>query len=215
MARLFVTGIGTGIGKTLLSAILCEAMQADYWKPVQAGGLEKTDSMTVKALISNDKTKIHDETYLLKAAMSPRAAADLESRTIDPQKFIVPSIARDIIVEGAGGVLVPLSREFMVIDLISQLDCQVVLLSKNYLGSINHTLLTVEALNKRKIPILGLVFNGPPNEATESIIRERTELRFLGRIDEETTIDSSVVSAYAAKFRQVLHFVLRRKESDF
>jgi len=211
MLRIFVAGIGTGVGKTLTSAILCEALGADYWKPIQSGTIESCDSETVRGLLSNSQSRVHPETYRLSAPLSPHAAAAAEGLTIDPEKIILPVTTNSLVVEGAGGVMTPVTSEFLLIDLIERLGCEVVLVSRNYLGSINHTLLTYEALERRRIPILGLIFNGVLNSASESLIREYTELSMIGRIDEESMIDRPRIAAYATKFKQALMFLHRRK----
>ena len=210
MARIFVTGIGTGIGKTVTSAILCEALGADYWKPVQAGSLEATDRALVSSLTTNSRTHVYPERYLLREPMSPHAAAAREGILMQRDDFVAPSESKDLVIEGAGGVMVPLASNFLMLDLISHLQAEVVLVSKNYLGSINHTLLSFETLSRRRIPILGIVFNGPRAPESEAYIKEYTELRVLGHIGEETQITKEVVSQYAQKFKQTMAFVLRR-----
>lgn len=158
--KIFVTGIGTGIGKTVVSAILAEALQADYWKPIQAGFAGGTDSEWVKAVVSNPQTKVHDEVYKLKLAASPHIAAADEKINIDLQHIAdrMPG-AKKLIVEGAGGLMVPLNDSHFVADLIERLDIPVVLVSRNYLGSINHSLLTAAVCRSRNIRVLGWIFN--------------------------------------------------------
>ncbi len=199
----FVTAIHTDSGKTLVSAILCEALHADYWKPVQAGF--PTDSETVASLISNASTKIHPEAYLLKKPASPHAAAKAEGIEIKRENFILPSTNRDLIIEGAGGCLVPLGKDFFVVDLISMFKAEVILVSNLYLGSINHTLLTVEALKNRNINIRGIIFNGEPNLESESIILSTTKLPLLLHTLPETTITKEVVLQYAQQLKKNLH----------
>ena len=199
----FVTAIHTDSGKTLVSAILCEALQADYWKPVQAGS--PTDSETVAGLISNASTKIHPEAYLLKKPASPHAAAKAESIEIKRENFILPSTNRDLIIEGAGGCLVPLAKDFFVVDLIGKFKAEVILVSNLYLGSINHTLLTVEALMNRNINIKGIIFNGEPNPESESIILSTTKLPLLLNIHPEKLITKEVVLQYAQQLKKNLH----------
>lgn len=205
MRKIFVTGIGTGIGKTVVSAILCEALKADYWKPVQAGSLNDTDSMKVRSLISNEKSKIHPESYLLSQPMSPHAAAAIDRVQIDLNRFILPSAENTLIIEGAGGLMVPLNQKDLVIDLISQLSAEVMLVSRNYLGSINHTLLSAEALKTRNIKCLGIIFNGEKNGFSETIILDHTKMKFLGRVNDEKIFDKETVSKYAMKFRGILN----------
>lgn len=196
----FVTGIGTDIGKTIASAIIVEALQADYWKPVQAGSENNSDSEIIRNLISNNKTKIHPETYFLKAALSPHAAAELENKKIDSAKINIPKTNNHLIIEGAGGLMVPLNDSFFVIDLIEQMNCEVILVTKNYLGSINHTLLSIELLKKRNISVAGIVINGEENKASEKIILQQSNYKLIGRIKEEAAFDKTIIKNYAVDF---------------
>lgn len=168
---LFVTGIGTGIGKTIVSAVLVESLQADYWKPVQSGDLDNSDTLYVQSLVSNTNTVFHPEAYRLTQPFSPHKSAALDGIEIDPSTIIAPQTENTLIIEGAGGLMVPLNRTFLMIDLIQQLDAEVILVVKHYLGSINHTLLSLEALRSRNIPVKALIFNGEPNESSEEVIR--------------------------------------------
>lgn len=197
---LFVTGIDTDSGKTLVSAILCEALEADYWKPVQAG--LPRDADRVKELVSNDKTTIHPERYLLQHPMSPHAAARLENVTISVGDFSRPSTARDLVIEGAGGCLVPLNDSAFIIDLAPRLGAAVILVADLYLGSINHTLLTVEALRSRGLTPLGIIFNGETNAESERIIRHHTGLKVLLHIDRAGTVDRQMVKRYAEQYNR-------------
>ena len=198
MKRYFVTGIGTDVGKTLASAILVEALKADYWKPLQAGDLDTTDTMKVKALVSNPHSKFYPEAYRFSGAMSPHAAAAADGTKVLPARLTVPETANTLIIEGAGGLMVPLNEQFLVIDLIVQLQSEAVIVSRNYLGSINHTLLTVAALQNRSIPIAGIIFNGPSTPATEELILNYTGLKCLLRINEEPLIDKKSILHYAS-----------------
>jgi dethiobiotin synthetase len=208
--RIFITGIGTDVGKTVVSAIICEALEGDYIKPVQAGSLENTDSDTVKALLTNKRSQVHPERFRLKTPCSPHAAAAIDGVSLSCNDITFPELEdRPLIIEGAGGVLVPLNDSELMIDLIVQSEAAVIVVSRNYLGSINHTLLTVEALRRRGIPILGLVFNGADTPATEQYIRNFTGIPWLGRIQEEPSITQEVVYEYARRFKQTLAFVRR------
>ena len=158
--NLFITGIGTNVGKTVVSAILTEALQADYWKPIQSGTIEGKDSETVTSLISNSKTVIHPETYLLKQPLSPHFAAKLDGVTIEMEKLQLPTICNHLIIEGAGGLLVPINKNENVIDVAKKIDCEIVLVISSYLGCINHTLLSIEYLKSNNFKIYALVFNG-------------------------------------------------------
>lgn len=199
--RIFVTGIGTGIGKTIASAVITEALGADYWKPVQAGSLDHTDTDTVRELVQNSATFYHPETYRLQEALSPHAAAAREGTVLLLNEFQVPQTDRLLVIEGAGGLLVPLSARASVADLILQFQARVILVSRHYLGSINHTLLTAEALKARAIPVLGILFNGAENPETETAILSRTGLRPLGRIDEALKINRDWVTEQALRIR--------------
>ncbi len=201
--KLFITGIGTDIGKTIVSAIITEALEADYWKPIQAGDLEQSDSHKIKSFITNSKTVIHSNSYALNTAASPHLAAKIDGITIDLKEIKEPITTNHLIIEGAGGIFVPLNETECVVDLI-QPDYKVILVSRHYLGSINHTLMTVEALQNRKINIAGIIFNGGLNEESESIILKKTGLKCMGRIDNEPYFDKNVILEYADLFRDTL-----------
>lgn len=196
MTSYFITAIGTDSGKTLVSAILCEAFGADYWKPVQAG--EPADSDEIRRLVSNNQTRIHPERYRLTLPASPHAAAKADHLKISLSDFQLPTTGNRLIVEGAGGCLVPLNDDDLVIDLISKLKIPVIVVSNLYLGSINHTLLTAEALRKRHLEVRGLVFNGAPNTESEAVIQRQTQWPVIMRVAQETKIDKSTVLRYAA-----------------
>lgn len=202
--RLFVTGIGTDVGKTVAAAILTQALGADYWKPVQAGGLAHTDLDEVRRLVTHPGSSFHPERHRLQLAASPHRAAAAEGQRIRPEDFRLPDTPNHLVVEGAGGLLVPLAEDFLVADLVQQLGLAVVLVSRHYLGSINHTLLTLEVLRQRGIPVRGLVFNGPPDEPTESVILRHTPAPVLLRLRPETALTPTVVEAYAQQMRQAM-----------
>lgn len=201
MEQLFVTGIGTDVGKTLVAAILTEALQADYWKPVQAGLTPTTDTATVRALVTNLVSRFHPETYRLQLPASPHAAAAAENIRIQPERFVLPHTTNHLIVEGAGGLFVPLAPGFLLVDLLAQLQLATVVVSRNYLGSINHTLLTLEALQTRGLLIRGLVFNGEPTPATEEFILQYSGVQVLPPLRPEPVVDAAMVSRYAKEFR--------------
>lgn len=201
--KLFITGISTDVGKTIASAIIVEALQADYWKPIQAGDLDNSDSHKIKSYISNDKTVIHENSYKLNTPASPHLAAELDGITIDLKKIKEPQTKNHIVIEGAGGVFVPLNEKDCVVDLI-QKDYKVILVSRHYLGSINHTLLTVEALKNRKLNIAGIIFSGEENKSSEAIILNKTGIKCIGRIEQESYFDKNVIKEYASLFRENL-----------
>lgn len=180
MKPLFVTGIGTDIGKTIASAVLVEKLQADYWKPVQSGDLHNSDTIKVQKLVDNPVSVFHPEAYRLTQPFSPHKSADLDGITIDIEQIVLPQTNNQLIVEGAGGLMVPLNNRHLIIDLIEHLDTEVVLVSRNYLGSINHTLLSIDALINRGIAIKTIIFNGNIDEYSQSAIAEysRHEIPF-------------------------------------
>ncbi|NRT12972.1 dethiobiotin synthase [Flavobacterium sp. 14A] len=201
--KIFVTGIGTDVGKTIASSIITESLQADYWKPIQAGDLDNSDSHKIERYISNDKTVIHSNSYKLNTPASPHLAAEIDGLTIDLAKIVAPETENHLVIEGAGGLFVPLNNQDTIVDLIAA-DYKVVVVSRHYLGSINHTLLTIEALQNRKINIAGIIFSGEQNQATESIILSKTGIRFIGRIEQEPYFDQNVIKDYADQFRDKL-----------
>ncbi len=169
---IFITGIGTGIGKTVVSAIITEALEADYWKPVQAGTEPITDSEWVKDNLSNTCSVVHPESYRLKLAASPHFSARQEEVAITAQRISseIPIYNRNLIVEGAGGLLVPLNEHEFIKDLIIALRAKCVLVSRNYLGSINHSLLTAAECKRNNIPVAGWFFNGYGSEYENEIV---------------------------------------------
>jgi dethiobiotin synthetase len=183
MKPLFITGIGTDIGKTLISAILVEKLKADYWKPIQSGDLHNSDTMKVKSLITNATSVFHPESYRLTQPFSPHKSADIDGIIIELQSISLPKTSNNtLIIEGAGGLMVPLNDREYIIDLIQELEAEVILVIKNYLGSINHTLLSLELLKARNIPVKGLIFNGENDSYSEQAILNHSKLSILGRV---------------------------------
>ena len=205
MKRIFVTGISTEVGKTIASAIITEALKADYWKPVQAGELDNTDSHKVARLISNNKTKIHACNYELNTPMSPHAAAVIDGVTIEVNNVFEPETENHLVIEGAGGLLVPLNDTDTVLDLILP-NYKIVVVSRHYLGSINHTLLTINWLQLKGYDI-SILFSGDEHPTTESIILKKTGVKSIGRINEEKTFDQEVIKKYADMFRPTLEAI--------
>ncbi|WP_235917340.1 dethiobiotin synthase [Hymenobacter busanensis] len=202
--RLFVTGIGTDVGKTVAAAVLTQALGADYWKPVQAGGLDHTDTDEVRRLVTHPATCYHPERFRLQMPASPHRAAAAENVRLTPADFGLPSTSNHLVVEGAGGLLVPLAAGFLVADLVQQLGLEVVVVSRHYLGSINHTLLTLEVLRQRGISVRGLVFNGPDDPVTEAAILDPFSLPVLLRLRPEPALTAGTVERYAAQARPQL-----------
>lgn len=204
--RIFVTGTGTGIGKTVMSAILAEALHADYWKPVQAGTAETTDADWVRAMMTNRETKVHPEAYRLQMAASPHIAAANEHLTISIQHIIeqVPNTSNHLVVEGAGGLMVPLNDNEFVADLILALNMPVILVSRNLLGSINHSILTAMACKQLNIPVMGWVFNDDYLNY-EKQIAEWTGLPVLASIPHCESPDKQFISKQAETLRSKMN----------
>ncbi|MDB4919242.1 dethiobiotin synthase [Mucilaginibacter sp.] len=186
---IFITGIGTGIGKTIISAALVEKLKADYWKPIQSGDLDNSDTLKVKSLITNNISVFHPEAYKLTQPFSPHKSAAIDGISIDKNKIIIPETDNTLIIEGAGGLMVPLKDNFLMIDLIKQLDTGVILVSQNYLGSINHTLLSIDALKNRDIPIKGIIFSGLKDTYSEEFILDYSGVELLGHVPEYNLIN--------------------------
>jgi dethiobiotin synthetase len=197
--KIFISGIGTEVGKSVVSAAIVEATGADYWKPVQTGD---KDTDFVSSLVTRP-FRLHPAIYTFQKPASPHVAAALENTVIQPEKLLLPETENNLVVEGAGGLLVPLNDKFLVIDFIQQSDIPVVLVSRNYLGSINHTLLSIEALRQRNIKLLGVVFNGTPNESSEKAILQFGNTQNLGSIAEESTIDKTTILKYTSVFKNL------------
>jgi dethiobiotin synthetase len=188
--KIFVTGIDTNIGKTVFSAILCKSLGADYFKPIQSGDLDNSDSKNL------NKFGIHTlpEALRLPLPKSPNFSSPIP---IKIENINLPKTDRPLVVEGAGGVLVPLNQKDFIIDLAKKWEIPVILVCKSYLGSLNHTLLTIEAIRARNIKILGLVFNGDSNEESEDFLTKRTGLKILLRISKEKEINQNIIEKYA------------------
>lgn len=209
---IFITGIGTGIGKTLVSAIVAEALQADYWKPIQAGYDDGTDSEWMTSILSNNKSKVYPEVYRLKLPASPHLAAREEGRIISSEKifsayaqYLAPG--RRMIIEGAGGLLVPINDHELVIDLIRKLNAKVILVSRHYLGSINHSLLTANLCRQKGIRVIGWIFNDQFMDYEEDIVQWSGYPR-LATIQKLGEISPEVIKSEAQKIKEKLLQVL-------
>ncbi|RNF36018.1 dethiobiotin synthase [Paracoccus methylarcula] len=180
MSTLVITGTGTGVGKTVFAAGLAAALRASYWKPVQAGLEEATDTETVSALTN---CRVLPERYRLRLPASPHLAAEDLGLTIDLDALSLPQTDGLLIVEGAGGVMVPLNRQSFYLDLFTRWQAPVILVALTALGTINHTALSLAALRRAGCPVLGVVFNGPPEPEVEQSIVDICDTRHLGRLD--------------------------------
>ena len=199
MKKYFITGISTEVGKTVVSAVVTEALQADYWKPVQAGELDNCDTKKVKNLISNSTSVFHPNSYALETPMSPHAAAEIDGVAIDLKEIKEPKTKNNLVIEGAGGLLVPLNDSDTILDII-KLDYKVIVVSRHYLGSINHTLLTVKLLQEKGFDV-SIIFSGNEHPTTEAIIKKMTGVNVIGRVDEEPYFDKNVIKEYAEMFK--------------
>ncbi len=197
-----VTGTDTGIGKTIVSAMLVRALDAAYFKPVQAGLDEPTDTETVQVLSALPSERFFREIYRLKEPASPHLSAALEGIEIDIDRLQIPAATRPLIVEGAGGVMVPLTPSVLFLDVFANWQLPAIVCSRTSLGTINHTLLTVQALRTRGIPIHGLVFIGDAHDENETIIPRLGGVRRLGRVPYLDPLDADTLNAtFEANFK--------------
>ena len=204
MKGFVIAGIGTGIGKTLVSSILVEALEADYWKPIQAGDLKNSDSLTVQNLISHSVSVLHPQRYCLTQPMSPHAAAKLDGVEIKLSDLSLPETNNNLIVELAGGIMVPLNANELNLDLLKQWKLPVVLVSQNYLGSINHSLLSLEILKNNKVTLAGIVFNGDRNKESENFILNYSKVKYLGHIPSLQQLNKQEIKKIANSLLKVI-----------
>ncbi|MHB8260273.1 MAG: dethiobiotin synthase [Bacteroidia bacterium] len=203
MRTIFVTGSSTDVGKTVVSAVLTQALKADYWKPIQTGAGYDSDTERVKKLVTNSSTVFHKEAYCLKAPIAPYASAKAENIHIDLDHIHLPETTNTLIIEGAGGLFVPLNEKHFIIDLIMKFNAETILVVQNYLGSINHTILSIEAMKSRNINILGIIVSGISTVLSEEIILQHSGLKLLGRIQKEASITPEVIQKYEAQFSTI------------
>ncbi len=209
MKPVFITGTGTDVGKTLVAAIVTEALQADYWKPVQAGFADGTDSLFVKEMISNNKSKVHPELYKLKMPASPHLAAAAEQKEIKIEEIVkhLPKTSNRLVIEGAGGLMVPLNKKKLILNLIKELNAKVIIVSKNELGSINHSLLTAAVLKKEKIDVAGWIFT-EEYQNYEDEIAGWSGFPVLARIKHLPVISKETIREQALSLRPLLKSLL-------
>lgn len=189
---LFVTGTDTDVGKTVVAAALVVGLDAYYWKPIQAGLTPSTDTRDVRAWTGLPDVRFLPEAYRLREPMSPHAAAEIEGVELELGRIVRAELPTDrsVIVEGAGGLMVPINRDALMVDLIGQLAMPVVLVARTGLGTLNHTLLSVSELKRRSIPLLGVVLNGAEHESNRKAIEEYGDVRVLGRVPRLESIDT-------------------------
>lgn len=197
-----IAGTGTGIGKTVFAAALTAALDGNYWKPVQAGLSDgETDSETVKRLSALPQSRILPEVYVLKTPASPHFAAERDETVIDSSRLIPPAVDRPLVIELAGGLLVPLNRQLLQIEMVRRWRCPVILCASTQLGTINHSLLSIEALKARSIPILGIAFIGEENADSQRTIADFGRVKTLGRLPWLAPLDSAALGqAFATNF---------------
>lgn len=182
--RIFVTGTDTNVGKTFVSAVLLKLTGGSYWKPIQSGSIEGTDREFVQRVTVMSDEHFEKEVYCLREPLSPHAAAALENVTINLESIKIPQSTKQapLIIEGAGGVLVPINDTALMIDLMAQFNAPTIVVARSTLGTINHTLLTLQALHSRQIPVLGVVMNGPPNDGNRKAIEHYGQVPVLAEI---------------------------------
>lgn len=196
----FVTAIGTDSGKTLLSAIITEALQADYWKPIQTG--TEMDRVSVQKLVLNPKSRFHPETYHFQNPLSPHAAAQLEGMEINPQNIFIPQTDNDyLVIEGAGGLLVPWTFQYTTADWLETQPVEIILIVNQYLGCINHTLLTLAEIKRRHLKVKGIVFNREVPEASVQVIEEIGQVPTLFSMPDLKRIDGSIIQYWAEEIK--------------
>lgn len=195
-----ILGIHTGIGKTIAAAVLAEAMGADYWKPVQAG-MEERDMAVVKQLLTDGENRVHEEAVKLTRPMSPHAAAAIDGIDIDYTTFAWPKTDKTLLVETAGGILSPMSAHATMADFVAHYNMPAILIAQNYLGSINHTLLSIEVLKARGVKLLGIVVNGYPNLSSETFIEQYSKVPIIARIPHFDTLDNKSISTFARSIK--------------
>lgn len=199
--KIVVAGIGTEVGKTIVSAIFCQAFSIDYWKPIQSGSNEDNDTEKISELV-NQPIEIFPNAHCFKEPLSPDQAAKLEGITIDPSTIQIP-YSDNLVIEPAGGLMVPLTEDgFLFSDLLKKWELPVVLVSRFYLGSINHTLLSIEFLKSQNLSLAGIVFTGEINEESEKIIRLKAPTSHFHHIPWSTQINADFINNQALNLRQ-------------
>ena len=200
MTGVFVTGTDTGVGKTVAAACLARAWRAGYWKPIQTGmATGDEDTATVIALAGLPADRIVAPVYALREPLSPHAAAELEGIKLTMEAIVIPSTADPLVVEGAGGIFVPLNDRDFMIDLMARLGLPIVLVARSTLGTINHTLLSLAALRTRDLPIAGVIVNGPPNPGNRAAIERFGRVRILAELPHVDPLHSAAVEKLSAR----------------
>lgn len=207
--HIVIAGIDTGVGKTIVSAIIAKALHRDYWKPVQCGSLHATDTMQVKTMVNDKTIACHPELFVLKAYASPHFAAQREGRTIAQADILLPDTDKKLIIECAGGVMVPYSKHLLQIDALKHLDASWILVSRHYLGSINHTLMSIATLHKKGVHLAGIVFNCHDRSDSESLILNHAQAPLIGHLSYDKRFKNlhtatPLIQAYAKQWKSNL-----------
>ena len=204
MASFFITGIGTEVGKTVVSAFLCKALKADYWKPIQSGDLNHTDTHKVRDWAGLPDHCLHPEAYRLSVPASPHFSAQQAGINIELSAFQLPTTDNTLIIEGAGGLLVPLNDRETMLDLIKHFSVPVMLVASSYLGSINHTLLSLHLLKQQNIPLAGLIYSGPTYRDNVDIISRQSGIEPLLQLPEVSTVNYLQIDEWVTEFGELL-----------
>lgn len=200
-----IVGIGTGVGKTVVSAIVSEAINAVYFKPIQAGDLDQSDSINIRKLCS-EKVTVAKELFRLKTPMAPHGAAEIDGITMRVSDIVFPLSDQPLVVEGAGGLMVPLNdKGETFVDVYKKANLPIILVSRHYLGSINHTLLTIDKLKTESFKIAGIVYVGEENKTTEAIIAQTSGVQTIARIPIVEAITPAFIKAESDKFKGLIY----------
>jgi dethiobiotin synthetase len=206
MKKFFITGTDTGVGKTLVAAVMTYALRASYWKPIQSGS---SDQAVIRELTGLSAAHFHPTQYAFRASLSPDQAARLENITIDINTCEIPVTTNHLVIEGAGGVFVPLNEDECMLDFMKKLAVPVVIVSRGQLGTINHTLLSIEALRRRDIPIHGVVFSGELNPDNQTAIEKWAKVKTLFHVPYFASITPAVLQSWIATHRnQIIETLL-------
>lgn len=213
LPNIIVAGIGPDVGKTITSAILVKALTADYWKPVQCGNLEASDTMTIRSLVDTPQLICHEEAYTFRDALSPHIAAEHENKVIREEKLRLPVTTKPLVIECAGGLMVPLNDHLIQIEAMKKYDCVWILVSRHYLGCINHTLMSIELLKRYRCRLAGIIFNGNDSFGAEEAIMKRTNAPVIGRLSHEPQIlnpthSQTIINRYAEQWKAQLQHSL-------
>ncbi len=192
--QLIVCGTGTDVGKTVVSSLLVQGLNATYWKPIQSGIEDGGDSVTVCKLLNLPKERCLKEAYKFKAAVSPHWAAERENRIVDPKHLRLPSLKEPLIIETAGGLMVPLNRQLLQIDQIKSWGLPIILVAQSGLGTLNHTLLSLEALNRREVPVIGIILNGPLHKDNPQTLEQIGGVKIIAELPRFKSLSAKELS---------------------